>query len=140
VSRFQWDRSWAENFGWRLEEKTDEDGIVSILHCPTERVGITPEFNIDIRDKTSFPLEKLSHLNFYLPLQWENGRIGLETGTTKPVLSYTPLLGRLDWTYEVVPSDPNIFVFRIHMNYSPDASKDVVASKSLSITVQVEPE
>jgi hypothetical protein len=140
VSRFHWDRSWAENSGWRLEEKTDDDAIASILHCPTDQAGISPEFNIDIRDRTSFPIEKLSHLNFYLRLQWESGQIGLETGTTKPVIEYAPLLGHLEWTYEVVPSDPNIFVLRIDMYYSPDANKDVVASKSVSITVQVEPE
>jgi hypothetical protein len=140
VSKIHWDRWWAENSDWRYEEKTDDDGIVSILHCPTKQVGITPEFNIDIADKTSFPIKKVSHLNFYLPLRWQNGRIGTWTGMTKPVIEYAPLLGRLEWTYEIVPSDPNIFVLRIHMNYSPNADKNVVTSKSVSITVQVEPE
>ncbi len=134
VFKFQWMPFEWENC--KLEEQYDGDDARFTMHCSGEHVLMTPGFSIDIQDKSSFPIPKTSHLNFYLLLEWENKKIALEHGTTKPVISYA-LDGYLEWKPEMIQEAPNMFILRLHMHYSPDESKQIVASKTVSITVKV---
>ncbi|MFH1023728.1 MAG: hypothetical protein V1809_10130 [Planctomycetota bacterium] len=130
-----WDLKHAENAWFPIEEKHSGNGSHFILHIPAKEkhLGITPNLEMRVLSRGN----NEDDWGAYLPLSWDNGRLGVELGSHAPRASYSLFSGTLTWNHELKQMAPNISTVIFHLNFVPQDRRIHAIQQDVSITVEV---